>query len=214
MKKLLTLVCALAAAGTMSAKAADLFFDFSSGQDGFTLSPLYGLGTPAGWSGGQALKMNFTSGGWQNNEVKEFSFSQGQADMQALANAGNSRISLDVIADGTSYPNNIGNWSVFILTGNSDAVNGGWTQHQIELVPGGWRNADDTSMVVLHIDQPFTYMGWGPGDPWFKMALGSNSNPGPANFYVDNIRLYAVPEPTILGLAGIGALALLLRRRS
>jgi len=53
----------------------------------------------------------------------------------------------------------------------------------------------------------------GGGDTWFKFNPGKNDNPGPFNYWIDNVRLYVVPEPSTFALAGLGTAALLIFRR-
>lgn len=65
-----------------------------------------------------------------------------------------------------------------------------------------------------HFDLSFADMGWQAGDSWFQVFFGSNSDAArPVQFLVDNIRVYEVPEPTSLALAGLGAAMLLILRR-
>jgi hypothetical protein len=216
--KSLAFAGALLAAGTIGAQA-DLLYDFSSGLDGFqnvTLEP-----GPAGWLGAPTAKMTHTAGGWQLPLVKEFAWGPGggsanqQTEMQNLAwgdlDGNEARVSFDVMIDGASFPPGVATWFNFNVVGNSDGPLG-WTQHENLFTVSGWHNADDPALLSMHIDQPFSYLGWEAGDTWFQIYAGSNSE-APVNFYMDNFHMYLVPEPTTFSLAGLGALALLISRR-
>ena len=153
--------------------------------------------------------------------TKEFAWEAGggsdnqQLEMQALANDPNARLKLDVMVDGTSFPAGEETWYQFILVGNSDG-SAGWTQ--IQLLEG-WQNADQADLRTWHFDMSFADLGWEPGDTWFQMYTGANSDSAvPVNFYMDNVVAYApVPEPATLTLvalsAGVGMLLLRRRRR-
>jgi hypothetical protein len=150
--------------------------------------------------------------------TKEFSWQAGggsanqQIEMQALANAG-SRISFDVMVDGTSFPAGTAMWYNFNVVGNSDGAVG-WTQLENLFTVSGWHNADDPTLFTQHIDLAFSALGWQAGDSWFQLHTGSNSDgAAPVNFFLDNVNCYVVPEPSTFALAGLGLAALLIRRR-
>ena len=105
-------------------------------------------------------------------------------------------------------------WYNFNVVGNSDGA-AGWTQKENLFTISGWHNADDPTLLTMHIDQPFSYFGWEPGDNWFQLWTGANSATGvPVNFFLDNVTAYAVvPEPSMFALAGLGFAALLIVRR-
>ncbi len=218
MKKFLTFTCAFVAAGAITAQA-DLLYDFSSGLDGFQNVTL--TNGPAGWAGAPSAMQKHTAGGWQLPLAKEFAWGAGggsanqQLEMQALANQGaNAHISFDVMIDGASFPAGVATWFNFNVACNSDGA-AGWTQRENLFTISGWHNADDPTLFSMHIDQPFSYFGWDPGDSWFQIYAGANSDAAaPVNFYLDNVKLYVVPEPATAALLGLGALALLIRRRS
>lgn len=202
--------------GTQSA-LADLYYSFDTGPEDF--QNVIWSGGPVGWAGGPAIKQTHGVGGWQMQLTKEFAWSAGggsanqQLEMQALANLGaNARFAFDVMVDGTSFPAGAATWFQFNVVGNSDGP-AGWTQNQDLFTPAGWHNADDPTLLVLHVDQPFSYFGWQPGDSWFQFWTGANSEV-PVNFYLDNVTAYAVPEPSVLGLAALGFTLGLRRRRS
>jgi hypothetical protein len=212
MKKLLTFACAIAAAGTLTAPAA-MTFDFSGGLDGFQNVAL--VSGPSGWAGAPTAQHTHSLGGWQVQMTKEFSWGPGggnenqQLAMQALANSGNGRFRLDVMVDGASFPTGAATWFQFWLVGNSDGA-AGWTQLQ---VVDSYQNEGQADLRTWTIDRSFSQMGWGPGDTWFQIHSGSNSDAAvPVNFYLDNVVVY-VPEPGSLGFAVLGGLALLVSRR-
>ncbi len=218
--KSLCIATALLGAGVIAAQA-DLMYDFNgpAGLDGFqnvVLSP-----GPVGWIGAPTAKTTHAAGGWQMLLTKEFSWGPGggsanqQVEMQNLAwgdiNGNEARLGFDIMVDGTSFPTNSGVWWQFNLVGNSDGPLG-WTQ--VDKVIEGWQNPDQADLRTWHFDMPFSKVGWEAGDTWFQLWMGANSDAAyPVNFYVDNVQLYLVPEPTTLSLVGLGAVALLISRR-
>lgn len=216
--RLIKTIAAIVAVSAGSAQA-DLLYTFNAGVEGFQ-NVAWNAG-PGGWAGAPTVKQTHASGGWQMMLTKEFDFLPGggsgnqQLEMQTLANLGG-RLAFDVMIDGASFPAAAQTWFQFNVVGNSDGANG-WTQHGDIFTPASWHNADDPTLVTLHIDQPFSYFGWEAGDNWFQFWTGSNSDGGvPVNFYIDNVHAYsvAVPEPSTLSLAGLGVAALLMRRRN
>jgi len=196
-----------------------LLFTFDSDVEGFQ-NVVWKADAPAGWSGGATIQQNHTAGGWQNLLTKEFSWGPGggvenqQLAMQELANLGDlARISFDVMVDGGSFPPDTSGWFQLTIVGNSDGA-AGWTQRENQFTVTGWHDASDNNLYPLHIDQPFSWLGWEPGDTWFQLWTGANSPDNmPVNFYFDNVRLYAVPEPGVLALLLGGAWMLWFRRR-
>lgn len=196
---------------------AELLYTFNADAEGF--QNVAWQSGPAGWAGGSSVRQTHAAGGWQMFLTKEFSFGAGggvadqQVEMQTLANQGG-RLAFDVMIDGGSFPAGAQTWFQLSVVGNSDGATG-WTQKENIFTPAGWHNADDATLITLHIDQPFSYFGWEAGDQWFQFYTGSNSEGAvPVNFYLDNVRAYSVvPEPSTLTLAGLGSAALLLVRR-
>jgi hypothetical protein len=197
---------------------AELLYTFNADAEGF--QNVSWQSGPAGWPGGSSVRQTHVAGGWQMYLTKEFSFEAGggaanqQVEMQTLANQGG-RLAFDVMIDGGSFPAGAQTWFQFSVVGNSDGASG-WTQKENIFTAADWHNADDATLVTLHIDQPFSYFGWEAGDQWFQFYTGSNSDGAvPVNFYLDNVQAYsvAVPEPSTLALAGLGSAALLLARR-
>lgn len=217
-KKTIKLLSVLSLVGATSAHA-DLLYNFNTDAEGFQ-NVSWQAANPIGWAGGSSIKQTHVAGDWQMQVAKDFDWQPGggaanqQAEMQALANLGG-RLAFDVMIDGGSFPAGAQTWFHFNVVGNSDGA-AGWTQTQNIFTPSGWHNADDPTLITLHIDQPFSYFGWEAGDNWFQLWTGSNSDPAvPVNFYIDNVNAYAavVPEPSALALAGLGCAALLLVRR-
>lgn len=205
--------------GLTAGAQPQLFYTFDTGVEGFQ-NVVWRPNAPAGWAGGATVQQNHTAGGWQNYLTKEFSWEPGggsanqQLTMQELANYGPlARISFDVMVDGGSFPPDVSGWFQLTIVGNSDGAMG-WTQRDNQFSPTGWHNANDNQLITLHIDQPFSWLGWEPGDTWFQLWTGANSPADmPVNFYLDNVRLYVVPEPcgATLLVAGLGVIWL--RRR-
>ena len=208
-----------AAVGLCASASADLTYTFGTDVEGFQ-NVSWQATAPVGWSGIPTVKQTHTAGGWQMLLTKEFSWGPGggnanqQLEMQALANQGaNAHLAFDLMVDGTSFPAGVSTWYNFNVVGNSDG-SAGWTQRENLFTISGWHNADDPTLLTMHIDQPFSYFGWQPGDTWFQFWTGSNSDgAAPVNFFLDNVTAYAVPEPSLFAVAGLGAAALLIFRR-
>lgn len=199
---------ALFALGLVAPAFGQLSLTFDSDAQGFTGAVTWVASVP-GWSGGGVIQQSSTAGGWTlgNGPKKEYDFFNGQAEMQALANSGTAQISFDVILDANSFPVDAGTWYQLIVAGNSDGA-AGWTQSQFV---GSWRNQGDTQLITNHYVYNFSDLGWQPGDQWFQIYFGSNSDGDkPIKFYVDNV--VATPEPTT-GLLMLAGLALLAPRR-
>jgi PEP-CTERM motif len=207
----------LGVVGATSAQA-NLVYSFGTGVEGFQ-NVTWDSG-PLGWAGAPSIKQTHTAGGWQMQLTKEFDFNAGggaadqQVEMQNLANFGdNAHLAFDLMVDGTSFPAGAQTWFNFNVVGNSDG-SAGWTQRENLFTASGWHNADDPTLISMHIDQVFSFYGWQPGDTWFQLHTGANSDGAvPVNFYIDNVVAYAVPEPSALALAALGATLLISRRR-
>jgi hypothetical protein len=67
-----------------------------------------------------------------------------------------------------------------------------------------------------HVDVPMTTYGdQSPAETFYRMGVilnGDSTNTG-AGVYFDNISIHPVPEPATLGLMGLAASGLMLRRR-
>lgn len=210
---------ALFLAGSVTSRA-DLLYTFNSDVEGCQ-NVIWQAADPVGWTGlPGTIMQSHTGGGWQNFMTKEFSWGPGggsdnqQLEMRALANLGaNARISFDIMVDGKSFPAGQSTWYQLGVVGNSDGATG-WTQLGNIFSVSGWHNADDATLLTMHIDQPFSWLGWEPGDSWFQFWTIANSDGAvPVNAYFDNLKLYAVPEPSTLALLAVGTGALLIRRR-
>ena len=213
---LLTLLVGSGLTTTTSAQSIVLTFDTDAQNfDNFVWSAT----GPVGWSGGPAVQAPAAAGGWtlggSFNYRHEFDFASGeQPIMNELSASGLGRFAFDVIVDGTSFPPGVANWYQINVAGNSAGTS--WTQ--VERVTGeAWHNADDNALYATHVDLGFDQLGWNdPEDAtgWFQIYFGANSaSDFPVQFYIDNVTAYAVPEPSLFALAGVGSLALLFRRR-
>jgi hypothetical protein len=213
-----SLLVAIAALAVSTHARADLLYTFDTDAEGFVAWDW--TAGPVGWTGGGAIRSTSTAAGWWLPDPgKEFSWTPGggvavqQLEMQALANSGLGRLSFDVLIDGTSFPAVPGGgvWYNVNLVTHSDGA-AGWTQHE-NVIGSDWHNDGDNALYTYHIDQSFSWAGWDPGDTWFKFNPGKNDNPGPFNYWIDNLRLYMVPEPSSFALAALGAAVLMVFRR-
>ena len=202
-----TILCFSSAA----AFGAGLSYTFDSGAQGFQ---------NGAWSSTrQAFQATSAAGGWTmgsgGGPMKEFNLGTEQTDMQALANTGLGRISFSLFVDGSSWTPGLPGWYQLHFAGNSDGALG-WTQDP----PAGGNPvntnhaADDNATYAYNFDFSFAQMGWQPGDSWFQIFFGANSDgANPVKFYIDNVNVYSVPEPSVIALAGLGGAALLFLRR-
>lgn len=208
-----TRTCLLVVAAIVAAISvrADVLFTFTTGVDGFVKGSWSSTG-PAGWAGGAALQPTNTVGGWTMGDgggpMKDLTSEPGALDLLA---SGTSRLSLDIIVDGTSFPPGTPGWYQVWLAGNSGGT-AGWTQ---KMVVDSSHNAGDATMIPTHVNLAFTDVGWEPGDTWFQLFLGANSDAAvPVKFYVDNVQLAPVPEPSSALLLILGLGTLFIRNRS
>jgi hypothetical protein len=213
--KRLTILKSLFAAGAMIAlipsARADISLNFDTDLSGFT-GPAAWTAGPAGWSGGPSLQATFAAPGWTGLSVtKDFDWASGeQPAMQQMLAAGNGQVSFDVLFDNSSFTSGVSDWIDVEVAGNSE---NGWTQTPLSLV-STWHNAGDTTLYDTHVVMTFAQLGWVPGtSTWFQINFGANSGASPLDFYIDNLTVSAVPEPSTFALAGFGVAALLAMRR-
>lgn len=203
----------LAVAGFTAVANADLSYTFNTDVEGFT-GVQWWADYPTLWADKPSIQTTFTGTGWQQQQIKEFSYGPGggsaeqQGEMQRLANTGFARISFDVMADEFTDPTPSNPWDQTYIIGNSDGAKG-WSQNTV--ATPGWQPGMN-GFWSGHFDLSFDQMGWQPGDTWFQMVWVMNGG-DPINYYFDNFKLYEVPEPGMFALAGLGAAALLIFRR-
>ena len=212
-RNILTLVGIFCLAGA-SATRADLSLTFNTGVDGVQ----YVTWSPAL----QAVKQSAPTGNWTmgtptvpGSEGPRIDFGAlGYGPMvDAMAASGLGRLSFDAFVDGSSFVG--GTWdasSWFQIHYASNSGGGqGWTQAQ---VVNGWHNGGDNATYSWHVDVSFAAAGYAAGDGYFQLFWGSNSDTAnPVGWYIDNVRLYTVPEPSTFVLSGLGAAAMMIIRR-
>jgi hypothetical protein len=210
---------AAAVMGVAASASADLLYTFATDATGSAQGGGFVGGSYAWDSTYQAVQATTTVGGWNmGGQGPKFEFGwPSQTVMQQVANWGTGRVSFDMFVNDNSFlywNNGASTWYQMHYAGNSDGAHG-WTQD-----PGGSYNgtlgAPGSNNHTFHVDESFAQMGWDPGDTWFQIFFGGNSDntPNLANalqFYIDNI--HVTPEPTTFALAGLGAAALLFFRR-
>lgn len=200
-----------AAALAVSASAhASVIYTFDTDVSGFT-GPVIWTAGPSGWSGGAALQTQFTASGWNNLSVgKNFDWASGdQPAIQGMISSGGGHVTFDILFDGTSFTSGVSDWYQVYVAGNSDS---GWTQFQLAL-SSGWHDQNDASLHTTHVDLPFSQLGWTSSTSWYQMYFGANSGTSPLHYYIDNLQIAAVPEPSTFALVGIGTLAFRFYRR-
>jgi hypothetical protein len=214
LQKILVTTAAMVGIG-VSANAASLLYTFdtsASGSDGGG----FNAGTFAWNSSLQAVQATDTGGGWTmgSGGGPQFEFAwPSQSTVQAIAIAGDGRLSFDFSVDPNSFVGTWTDWDYFQLHFAGNSNGGGWTQD------AGGGNPVDTNYHPgtsgsWHFDESFAQMGWTPSATYFQLAVGANSATGHSvQFYIDNISVSEVPEPTTFALIGLGTAGLLIFRR-
>lgn len=214
---------------TLCAQAQPLAYTFpTSTNPGFT-GWNWAAASPNGDMTGGALQANYTASGWQQSAQVDFGVAgtsqngnyNGNADIFNMLSAGPVNVSFNIIVDGaTTFAAGASDWYKFTMIGNSL---GGWKQqpdfgfNDFGNTPGsgtGWHNAGDTSIQTYAMSYTSTQLGWtaAAGD-YYQLIFVGNSGSSPFDFYIDDLTISPVPEPTTLALAGLGAAALLIFRR-
>jgi len=216
MKYAMAAVAALAATACANADVispAQVLYTYDTGPAAASWTGVAWSAGPVGWAGGGALQATSTTSSWQNwNVTQNYAWQDGsQADMQALAAAGNAYLSFDILVDGTSFAPGVSDWYNVSVASNSDG--GGWTQFNNILGAGPWHDSSDNTLYDVHVVESFAQLGWTSGATWFQLNFAANSGASPINYYIDNLNAYTVPEPTTLSLVGLGVVGLLISRR-
>ncbi len=204
----------------ISANAASLFYTFDTGAtpgDGSA----WNASTSFAWNSTyQAIQQvaNAGQGGWTLGtgtyiNGPEFDLNwPAQTTVQAIDDNMDGHLSFDLFVNSASFPT-IGNANSLFLQFNIAANSGGsmgWTQLALNDGTVG-------TSQTWHYDFTFAQLGWGEGsanDQWYQLYFGSNSDAAnPVNFFIDNIKIYDVPEPATLALAGMGIAGLFIFRR-
>jgi len=190
-----------------------VLYTFDSGPAPASWTGVAWSSGPVGWAGGGALQATSTTSGWQNwNVTQNYAWQDNsQQTLQAMAVAGNARLSFDILVDGSSFTPGVSDWYNVSFAANSNA--GGWTQFDNILGAGPWHDSADNSLYVTHIDMSFAQLGWTSTATWFQLNFAGNSGASPVDYYIDNLDAYVVPEPASLALAGLGVAGLLIFRR-
>jgi len=110
-------------------------------------------------------------------------------------------------------------WDIASL--NSE--NGGWSQLGNANItdpanpsyPGSWDPNNWGASHTRTLTYDFTGLGNNPSGGWgqFNISVNMGNIEAAGNFYIDNVQLVAVPEPSTLALAGLSSLALMMARR-
>lgn len=191
-------------------QAQQLQYSFETSANGWGTTANFAPTGPA-TDGVASAKSNAVAGGW-NLGAHAFNFGGSDLNgdsindnvtMAAIDATGLGTVSFDVIIDhATSFPAGGGTWYSINFAANSV---GGWTQFE-NIHSGnpsmGWHDDSSTGILTVSLSYTFAQLNWdGVGVNWYQMNLGTNSDGAkPVNFYVDNIVISAIPEPSTYGL--------------
>lgn len=212
---LLSTVFAVAAATGLQAQVIG---DFEGSLDAGWLVTA-GSGTPVTtWSSSGNYSLQLTPGGSGFSWALQFNDTPTAAKL-----ASTHYLQFDVYWDSAEWlPDNSGAWVRWdIASLNSDAS--GWGQITDSEItdpanpsfPGSWdpQNWGSTHQRTLTYD--FTGLGYSTaGASWaqFNVSYNFGGADTTGNFYIDNVQLVPVPEPSTFALVGLGGLLLAARR--
>ncbi len=232
-----TIVCMLTAAAMIgtcvgTARANFVFGNFEGTSDGFgawtgssivpfagaTDGSTYSYSTVGATLGTYALDVN-NGGGYKQDVAFDF---KGNGDLAAFL--ANDVLSFDVTAPSAAAENTTsGYWQPYDVIINAQ----GWGFNTIapstplanQYYYAGFNG--NTFTVSVNYDAVKAAIGSNPG--WLQMIIATNDGGGtsaggsgsyqPQDFLFDNFQLSSVPEPTSVGVVGVGVLAAVSRRR-
>jgi len=206
---------------SLCAQAQSLSYPLSSGAvpAGFTSTWLSSAASDNPAVG--AIQANYSGNTWNSSAQIDFGTAASQngnananVDINNMLNTyGFVQVSFNLIVDDwTTYPLGTPNWSQFQLQANSASGGGGWTATPAFTMPS--YNGTDSGVQTYARSYTSTQLGWTSlAGNWFQLIFVGNSNPDTFRFYINDLTITPVPEPTSLALAGLGAAALLIFRR-